>query len=204
MKHERGGNECKGFLTERDIDQIAERLEVTPEAEYERIMERVRQELKKKRRRVGKRQKYNLKRWWDRDVRVAISARKDACRKHQTAVSARWPEQARRSLWGIYRDKKEATGFYPGEASQCGSRVPGGFEKWSGCTKKIPETYAEVCNMHATPKQLLRHPESEVLSETEGLQFVATKVAAEFVREEGKVDEVECDPGTECDPETLH
>ncbi|KAG0421977.1 hypothetical protein HPB47_002163, partial [Ixodes persulcatus] len=60
-ENERGGNECKGFVTERDIDQIAERLEVTPEAEYERIMGRVRQELKKKRLRVGKRQKYSLK-----------------------------------------------------------------------------------------------------------------------------------------------
>ncbi|KAG0436461.1 hypothetical protein HPB47_017935 [Ixodes persulcatus] len=105
-ENERGGNECKGFVTERDIDQIAERLEVTPEAEYERIMGRVRQELKKKRLRVGKRQKYSLKRWWDWDVRVAISARKDACRKHRTPVRARWPEQARSSQWEIYRNKK--------------------------------------------------------------------------------------------------
>lgn len=40
MKNERGGNEGKRFLTERDIDQIAERLEVTPEVEYERVYDR--------------------------------------------------------------------------------------------------------------------------------------------------------------------
>ncbi|KAM7301565.1 hypothetical protein ISCGN_017084 [Ixodes scapularis] len=33
MENERGGNECKWFLTERYTDQIAERLEVTPWAE---------------------------------------------------------------------------------------------------------------------------------------------------------------------------
>lgn len=82
IENERGGNEGKWFLTQRDIDHIAERLQATPEAGYKHLLGRVEQEVRKQRCRVGKCQKCNVRRWWDWDVGVAMSARKEACRKY--------------------------------------------------------------------------------------------------------------------------
>ncbi|KAG0414752.1 hypothetical protein HPB47_008081 [Ixodes persulcatus] len=101
-------------------------------------------------------------------------------------------------MGNLQRQEEGSGKLDPGEASQRGPRAPGRSEtKWSGdALRKFWR------HRHATPKQLLRHPESEVLlSETEagtpGLQFVAAQVAAAFGREEGDVDEVEGEPGTE-------